>query len=346
MSPKRVYKRPFPRILLAVLGRLIAYGSLYLGFAFFYLSILSFLAAFALIPSRKDSYTALAVALISLFTGAGLAAMGIFFRNFLNRHVTLFTDRPLRSLLASRVNIDQLRTRNLQVYITVTAFRPVLDPYSKNFIDMMHSESPSTAVDRIEREAQQHNEPGLSVFTRAVPEYFDLLQLSRQDFLNCLVQSCALPEIFPARMVRRARYVDGGVADNLPVIPLLQELVDVVLAISLDHRCNLDRIEEKIRQITRNRYYSQLSPEKTWILFRRWLLKDMKEEAPTTAGLDKIILLQPSRSLGNFIMGTLNFSRTKAERDLRLGYEDTIRVFNLKYNWMVGKASSNSKQLQ
>lgn len=54
-----------------------------------------------------------------------------------------------------------------------------------------------------------------------VPTYLDALALNENELHAYLIQSCALPELFPARTVGDHSYIHGRVADNLPILPLL-----------------------------------------------------------------------------------------------------------------------------
>lgn len=148
-----------------------------------------------------------------------------------------------------------------------------------------------------------------------------------------LLQSAALPEVFPMRKVAGDEYVDGGVADNTPIFGLAGVQTRSIIVIYLDHRMNrvLDLYKRshfgmffskdqalwtrssglRSREVPRLREIARRRGEK-WEDFEGWFY-----------GVELIPII-PSKSLGNFITGTLNFTTRKANRLMAEGYEDTL----------------------
>ena len=144
-----------------------------------------------------------------------------------------------------------------------------------------------------------------------LPTHFDLQQVAPSQVHELVLQSAGLPEIFPARCFNGHNYVDGGTADNVPLaalavapeLPRLAAIVVMPLDAAMDEAAlrrelalNLDRLGK-----------------------------------PPPQALPELLLLRPSRPLGNFFTGTLDFGAHRARALMRLGHADTLR-------WLAGRA--------
>lgn len=111
-----------------------------------------------------------------------------------------------------------------------------------------------------------------------------------------------MPEIFPARRIGDDTFVDGGIVDNVP----LAALADVpgqatIIVIPLDAQENEDGV-------------------------RRNMVANLERLGrPAPPALPELVLLTPSRPLGSFLTGTLDFGAVRARALMQLGYCDTIR---------------------
>jgi predicted acylesterase/phospholipase RssA len=151
---------------------------------------------------------------------------------------------------------------------------------------------------------------------------------------DILLQSAALPEIFPLRAVYEGEYVDGGVADNTPILGVANVPTKMLIVVYLDHR--MERVFDRYRKwgfgvffLNGQALWSRSSALKAreaprlakiatrrgedWEVFRSWFY-----------GLELVPII-PRASLGNFITGTLNFTTKKANALMAMGYEDTLR---------------------
>lgn len=119
------------------------------------------------------------------------------------------------------------------------------------------------------------------------PAYFNLKGMERERAVNVLLATSAIPFIYEGVEIDKKRYCDGGLCDNLPIKPLYDMGIRNIIAVSLDY--------------------------------------DTKEDAENFPNAD-IRLIKPSVDPGNFITGTLNFSKDKLREVMRLGYRDTLNM--------------------
>lgn len=101
--------------------------------------------------------------------------------------------------------------------------------------------------------------------------------------------SSALPVVFPRQVVNNVTYLDGGVADNVPLKPLYDLGFRKFIVCYLDDDCKPDRF---------------------------------KKEYPDA----QIFELIPSEDQGGVVSGLLDFSAEGAVRRIGQGYDDTVRL--------------------
>ncbi len=101
---------------------------------------------------------------------------------------------------------------------------------------------------------------------------------------DILLATSAIPIIYPPEKIGDQYYVDGGINDPLPVYPLNERGVNTIIAVSCD----------KINYQALKRKYPFMD----------------------------ILLIYPSRNIGNLFNGTLNFDNRKLKDTYYLGYSD------------------------
>jgi Patatin-like phospholipase len=134
-----------------------------------------------------------------------------------------------------------------------------------------------------------------------------------------LRHSAALPEIFPTTLrLGGVRMVDGGVADNTPVLGAATDFPDVTIVVYLDNRFGrvsrqrlVDKEKDRLRALAQLRRSEW--GEATYQRYSQWI-SDLR-----------ILAIVPSQNLGNFIKGTLDFSADGAYRRMKLGYLDALQ---------------------
>lgn len=184
--------------------------------------------------------------------------------------------------------------------------------------------------------------------TEIVPDYICLNLLPPPLAQACLTASMALPfGIFPRVEIGEFRYMDGGLADNVPVYPLLLQQCDVIYVVhlspnpryadlSLVHDAQLERAMQIIdsrrwrtgeRGLYQNNWWTRRLQD---LIQMRALFVDEdtikrhfqdRMDRPG-AGNVRIIHIVPRTRLGWGLFGTLIFNPAKTERLISLGYED------------------------
>ncbi len=122
------------------------------------------------------------------------------------------------------------------------------------------------------------------------PEYFDLNGRYKEDVTKLLLASSAIPIVFSKEMFYGVKYCDGGlplIGNNIPIEPLYERKIKNIIVVHLDK----DKFVDKRKYPDSN-----------------------------------IIEISPSRELGNFIDGTLDFNPQNVDERIDLGYEDAKKI--------------------
>ncbi|EJQ03975.1 patatin-like phospholipase family protein [Bacillus paranthracis] len=122
--------------------------------------------------------------------------------------------------------------------------------------------------------------------------YFSLNKEDEQIITSILLASSALPLIFEPEEINGERYIDGGVKDNIPILPLYHDGYRNFIIVHL----NPDEIIN----------YEQFSDA-------------------------NIIEIVPRKSIGKFVNGTLDFTAKGANQRIQQGYEDTVHILKPIY---------------
>jgi len=121
-----------------------------------------------------------------------------------------------------------------------------------------------------------------------ITQYINLKDTMEDYIVKVLTASSALPVIYTPVEINGEYYVDGGINDNLPILPIYQRGYRKIIVIS----CDMVNYNNIVRRF------------------------------PST----DVLLIQPSRYLGNLINGTLNFNKNKLNQSLKLGYYDAMNA--------------------
>ena len=119
-------------------------------------------------------------------------------------------------------------------------------------------------------------------------QYVHIRKPNAEFIKKILLATSAIPIIYPPEKIGEQYYVDGAINDALPLYPLNVRGINAIIAISCD-RVNYQALKRKY---------------------------------PYT----DILLIQPSRYLGNLFNGTLNFDNKKLRETYYLGYNDVIKA--------------------
>jgi len=173
-----------------------------------------------------------------------------------------------------------------------------------------------------------------------IPVYHKLNGKPAHEIKDLLLRSASLPfGIFRARSLEDMGWLDGGLADNSPINPLLSEKCDIIIIIHLDYRRDKHVMDEEYR-LNVARLRRKMSVVKnsrdnyeSFIAMYGHLLSSYERPTPLPPNLyqwipsmPNVVHIIPSKPLGGLLRGTLNFSTRKAMNLIKLGYEDTIKI--------------------
>jgi NTE family protein len=120
-------------------------------------------------------------------------------------------------------------------------------------------------------------------------EYFNIKKFDSSALKTLLYATSAIPLVFERESIDGRFYMDGGLTDNVPVKPLYDTGCDIIIVIYFDKRKRIDK---------------SLYPN------------------------SKVIEMLPSKDLGGWLRGTLNFSKHDAIDRILEGYKDGITIFS------------------
>ena len=234
--------------------------------------------------------------------------------------LVLATNEPLHQLLLDCVDVARLDATNRPLFVTLASLREVtrtVTPPPRRFketaelqLEPKDASPPSWWKENVIGDGPNADyvipvgllAPYPVTTVEYVPSHFNVRTADAGMVHELILQSAGLPEIFPARRIGEYSYVDGGIVDNVP----LTALADVpdqaaILVVPLDARLDEDAVR---KDLAAN-------------------LERLGRSAPKS--LPELVLLTPSRPLGNFLTGTLDFGAVRARALMQLGYCDTIR---------------------
>jgi NTE family protein len=120
-------------------------------------------------------------------------------------------------------------------------------------------------------------------------EYFNIKKFDSSSLKTLLYATSAIPLVFERENIDGRFYMDGGLTDNAPVKPLYDTGCDIIIVIYFDKRKRIDK---------------SLYPN------------------------SKVIEMLPSKDLGGWLRGTLNFSKHDAIDRILEGYKDGVTIFS------------------
>lgn len=210
-----------------------------------------------------------------------------------------FSRRSLYNLIKSRIDNASIASIGTQLYVCVSR--------------QTDQQTPEHMVEWPERLYQ--------------PRYVEITS-GTCDSTGWLLASASIPfGVFPGVNIGCATYVDGGIADNAPILPVLEAGCDEIFVIHTNARAYangeiLSNSEGLAAHIARCR------------LLRDYITPD---GITTTSGTSikavhytaRLTHIIPSRPTGSLIGSLFLRARSSAERLEMLGYEDTKRVLSV-----------------
>lgn len=120
-------------------------------------------------------------------------------------------------------------------------------------------------------------------------EYFHLNGMGKEEIKEVLLASSAMPFIYEPVNINGVLYRDGGIVDNIPVYPLVRDGFHHLIVVKLEKNGYVEKSLYKNREV---------------------------------------IEIVPSKDLGNFFDGTIDFSHQNILKRMELGYHDALEILN------------------
>lgn len=121
------------------------------------------------------------------------------------------------------------------------------------------------------------------------PVYMPINKLTKEEIIDLILASSAMPIIYENIHLEGRRFKDGGITDNTPIKPLYDIGEKNILVIDLDEGATIDKSK-----------YDGVS----------------------------FIHIKPYKSIGGLIDGTLDFSRNGSKFRQEIGYLDAVRILD------------------
>jgi predicted acylesterase/phospholipase RssA len=163
-----------------------------------------------------------------------------------------------------------------------------------------------------------------------IPHYSELSKLPRQQAIELCLASAALPfGIVPPVMIGDVKHVDGGVVDNCPIFPFIDNPdIDEVFVLSLKEGDKAKASFEKVASVAR---WKELRRTIDVFNYKGPLPVLSSSNVPPTnvpyrepQYVPRVISFHPTEKLGGMFKGTLNFTPDYAQRLIRQGRSETL----------------------
>lgn len=240
------------------------------------------------------------------------------------KHTTrehVFVNTPLFSQLEQLVREHPLR---IPTFVCVAEFMSLF----RYWIHLKNIPTPPSV-----REKFAHTLSAIKAATW-IPRYIDIRKRTADEATKVLLASASLPFGFlPSVRIDEHEFVDGGIADNVPIFPLIDGSTDELFVVLLD--CNSakeanQRVNSMVDLWSQTDLACRLAdlPQPPNSVHEaeliHWQHLDLEER--TMPKMPRIVLFYPSQSIGGFLRGTLNFNGQYARRLIALGRYDAEKV--------------------
>ena len=241
-----------------------------------------------------------------MIAALSVLAIGLLARPAVARFLAFATIAPLRAAILRAVDPAALWKSDVPVFVTMTGDWLVWNDAPKAF------------------ERQEV----------AAPTYVDLRDTDGPEMvLRCLLQSAAIPVLFPAASVHGMPFVDGGLTDNRPILPVLLTKPEMMIVVFLEDEAVPDLwLSESARTfwLFDLMYRIALHEEGDFMERIEWRAAKQQllvaSERIRLFGREQFLPIVPRKHLGGFWRGTLNFHSRKADTLMAAGYRDTLET--------------------
>jgi len=139
---------------------------------------------------------------------------------------------------------------------------------------------------------------GANIDTEVEGEYVPLNGRTPEELIQLLLAATSLPFVYDPVTINGVTYRDGGLYDNLPLRPLIEDGCKHLILVNLMSSYNYDIM--------------------------------------CASRADTIIMITPSQDIGTLLTGTLDFDGRNSAYRLNLGFYDTLRAFEYYERRMLG----------
>ncbi|OYY76930.1 MAG: hypothetical protein B7Y43_12755 [Sphingomonas sp. 28-62-20] len=172
-----------------------------------------------------------------------------------------------------------------------------------------------------------------------IPRYVRIDSSEPIRTVECLLASSALPfGIVSSVFVDTDYFVDGGVVDNEPILPLLTHHLDKIIVLHLSPKkkeetaADVDHFDRCAKLLRLTQLADGLGPHKLYAL------KELPDSLDAMS-FPSVRPFYPARKLGGIFDGLLNFSPEYAQRMIALGRKETLANLD-------GKAQISAARLE
>jgi predicted acylesterase/phospholipase RssA len=268
----------------------------------------------------------------------GRAAAKSFDHAHQNSHL-LSNDRLL-NVIRNRLSLSKIKAVN-SLHATLAEHRLVVNPFV-----------PAHKPSKYDPRAMDYDMVNPRGDFGWYPNYVDLCQLDTvDDVLQVLRHTSALPFILESGVTKDGHaVVDGGIVDNIPILPVLQAQVDYVIVVQLSPlRAEGERLRDlynkHLRATWKQWFLSKLSSERAQAIYQQWMNQwrdtgnrefwHLLPESPTIRQ-EQILSIAPAKALASidrfglrFLTGTINLSVKARSEWMAMGFDDTLKMFGV-----------------
>lgn len=291
-----------------------------------YFLILTLSFVFLLIPRPKETMNLIDFCFMLIISASSsifciVYCLVIYFSAHWLAQKTTMSPAPLRATIDS-LGIDL--SCGIPTYATVACEAALFDPDAPDWIS-------ETAI-LTGRDPSMEGPWSPDLRKHWLPEYLRIDQMHHDARIATLLASAALPfGIVSSVKMRGKEFVDGGVADNFPIAPLLNNMLDEIYLIVLGNTPHEWETTHRIfsaKTMLRLIEISKLAPPPSEMKPHRTL--DTKAKYPPTivpfpefVRIPKIFAFHPNKNLGGIFDGLLNFSSAYSKKIMEMGYNDS-----------------------
>lgn len=284
------------------------------------------------------------VACTGLGVGIGLYCCNDGFDSLHQAYSTasLFSNAEVLSELKSRVNLEAMRSRVESVLVTIAAGKTFFDPLTNSLRPIPASAQERPGARHSLRFERDPNTPGSR--KAWVPVYRNLSEdgVSSEEALEVLRLTSAIPFVFSIGLtVAEEVVVDGGLADNMPILPLLLMQLDYIIVVALDENAprTISKLQKCVTTTWEQSWPAWIEADRVLEIFKtRMNGGDYESHIPRCPQIrsGQVIMVIPEKPLPTcnvpflrFLTGTLNLRRETRQRWLTQGYEESKNLQNL-----------------